>query len=135
MRLLWWTVCFGWLALTFLLSSLPGNRIGPSPFFEADKLAHSALFAIGSYPLFMALRRTVAWSSRNVALGVWILMLMAGALDEVHQLYTPGRSGGDLGDLIADAVGALVGTALAWVWYERFRAKTTFPAPLPNRAA
>jgi VanZ family protein len=35
-----------------------------------------------------------------------------GALDEYHQLSTPGRSGGDLGDWTADTLGAMVGVLL-----------------------
>ena len=43
-----------------------------------------------------------------------------GALDELWQEFTPGRSGGDLYDWIADALGATVGAALTLVpWCRR----------------
>ena len=34
-----------------------------------------------------------------------------GALDEYHQTFTPGRSGNDPWDLLADTVGAAAGSA------------------------
>ena len=37
-------------------------------------------------------------------------------LDEFHQLFTPGRSGGDVGDWIADTFGAFCGVLLmGWI--------------------
>ena len=44
------------------------------------------------------------------------LISVFGMLDEFHQLFTPGRSGGDVGDWIADTFGAFCGVLLmGWI--------------------
>jgi VanZ family protein len=42
-----------------------------------------------------------------------LLFALIGALDEYHQTFTPGRSGNDPFDWLADLLGAAAGTFLA----------------------
>jgi len=53
----------------------------------------------------------------TIALAVWAATLAVayGVTDEWHQRFVPGRSA-TLGDLAADAVGAVVAVAIAWAW-------------------
>jgi hypothetical protein len=44
-----------------------------------------------------------------------LLAVAYGITDEFHQSFVPGRSA-ELYDLYADAVGAIVGTAVCWAW-------------------
>jgi VanZ family protein len=41
-------------------------------------------------------------------------------MDELHQLIVPRRSGADVGDLLADALGAALGLAAVALIYARY---------------
>jgi VanZ family protein len=43
-----------------------------------------------------------------------VLATLYGATDEFHQLFVPGRSA-DRYDVLADCVGATMGTAIGWL--------------------
>ena len=74
----------------------------PSPW---DKLVHAAVFALmaGAIDYASGLR------GKRMVLLSFCCAVMLGALDELHQIYLPGRSA-DLGDLAADALGAALGS-------------------------
>lgn len=72
-----------------------------------DKVAHIAVYAVLSCAIGFASRRHGAWA---MAIGFAGAMLV-GLIDEAHQLYLPGRSA-DVEDLLADAVGAALGTVV-----------------------
>ncbi len=95
----WWL----WFAVLFILSSIPGDRLGPRPFRWFDKLEHAGYFFLGGLLLGGWLAASGRWPSRW-----WLLPVAAalvGAFDETHQWFTPGRSGLDLGDWLADMAG------------------------------
>jgi VanZ family protein len=91
-----------------------------------------AIYILGSYPaiveeVVVIWDKAVHFSAYGVIAGLWLVALrspwqavalttLAGALDEFHQLFVPGRSAG-LDDLSADFLGALtvcvLGRALA----------------------
>jgi hypothetical protein len=78
----------------------------PAPW---DKLAHASVFAV--------LSAAIGYAS---GLRGWPMVLLAlggasavGLADEWHQVYLPGRSAG-WDDLVADCVGALLGTVAVW---------------------
>ena len=54
---------------------------------------------------------------RKVTFGLSVAVISVfGMLDEYHQLFTPGRSGGDVGDWTADTFGAFCGALLMdWI--------------------
>jgi VanZ family protein len=129
-----WLLFALWAIGITILSSMPGERFGPSPFFEADKVVHMGLFALGGAALTGALRlvaRTGVMKTAFLALGV---MALVGMADEIHQLWTPGRSGGDLGDWTADVIGAALGIACVSLLYGRRTSKSPLPAPGADRA-
>jgi len=81
--------------LIYIASSLPGSAVGlPAPW---DKLAHASAYAL----LALFLR---AGGLRPGA--AWLLAVLYGASDELHQYFVPGRFS-DPADLAADALGAL----------------------------
>lgn len=63
-----------------------------------DKVAHAGIFALFAILLWYG-------SNRQSVLGVFVVVVLIGALDEWHQRYLPGRSA-DLLDLAADAMAA-----------------------------
>lgn len=103
-RLLWrWLPVVVYAAAIFVASSIPGRSMPGGRLFAYDKLVHAVVFAgLGA----------LAWrASRSFGLAVAIAAAY-GALDELHQRFTPGRSSESL-DLVADVVGAALGAAAA----------------------
>lgn len=97
----------------FLLSSIPGTELRLQLFAHADKLAHACEFGLLGFLLLRALSGCTSWSllvATAVTLG---LVLLYGALDELHQLHVPHRDV-DGWDLVADFGGGLAGCG---VWY------------------
>ena len=107
-RLLPWTPAALWAVLIFVMSSVPGQSLPPLPAWNFDKLVHALVYAILAGLCLLALGRGVHLpGGRMVALAALIATLY-GVSDELHQLLTPGRSA-DVLDVVADAVGALIG--------------------------
>ena len=90
-----------------------------------DKAAHFAVFVVGAALLALALRWWTTWPPLRIAVVTVVAISAYGATDEWHQLYTPGRSGADVGDWIADTLGAIA----AAFFHARHQLKNR-PAPL-----
>jgi VanZ family protein len=78
-----------------------------------DKFVHFAV-----YGLLGTLVCRIRWTCWRAAFGSWVLVAAYGASDEWHQSFVPGRSM-DLGDWIADTLGAgvAIGLYTGWTWY------------------
>lgn len=77
------------------------------------KLAHMALFAGLGYSVcsfFKGLYPTKFPTIITISYSI-IFCLCYGALDEVHQLMVPGRSG-EVRDIIIDTLGGIIGTCI-----------------------
>lgn len=91
-----------------------------------DKVEHVTYFAAGGACLAMAL------ALRSSAVPSWWrifgLVLLAGAVvgwfDEWHQTFTPGRSGLDVSDWLADLSGSALAVPFAWIIFRRMVAST-----------
>ena len=94
------------MAFIFAASSVPGNQI---PAAIWDKLAHLLVYAaLGAFfmlPLAGGRLSGVTLSTMAAAIA---LSLVYGVSDELHQMFTPGRSP-DIRDVIADTIGAAAG--------------------------
>lgn len=51
----------------------------------------------------------------RTAVRVIVIVVLYGMSDEWHQTFVPGRTAA-FDDLVADAIGALVGTGACWAW-------------------
>jgi VanZ family protein len=107
-----WLACFLlWFAVLWLLSSssLPGE--GPPPFPNFDKFAHFGYYFGGSGLLsaYLFRRNPDRPNWKSIIGSVIIAIALTGCLDEYHQTFTPGRSGNDPYDLLADVLGATAG--------------------------
>jgi len=92
----------------------------------ADKLVHGAVYAILGALAWRALAasgggRSTAGGRRTLVLA-WLLTLVYGVSDEVHQRFVPGRTP-DPWDVVADATGGAIGI-LARRSFEHRRRKT-----------
>ena len=119
----WAAGVFLWAGLLWWLSSRHLPAVGPS-FDHADKLKHLLYFALGSYcagRFLLLIRRE--WSRGAFVIAVVLFAALVGATDEFHQTFTPGRSGNDPYDWLADTLGGLV--SALWLW--RGRSPSTTP--------
>lgn len=113
-----WPSLLVWAALVFVGSSIPLPR-GPGLDFPvgADKIAHGLAYAVLAG---LAVRATSRLGRRRVfALAAIGAAIVYGALLENWQRLLGGRTT-ELGDAIANAVGAVVGGLVAlYVWRPR----------------
>lgn len=100
-----WVPAMAYVAVNWVLSDLPGDRVGRLP--APDWLLHGLANALFGVALRYAL------SSRRQGFLLAVALLAAhGALDEWHQSWVPGRTP-SLGDWVADVAGGLAGWALS----------------------
>jgi VanZ family protein len=112
--LTWFIAVLVWMRTIWFLSSIPGDE-NPQLKMQIDKVAHFLAFAGGGIlvaGLFativvVILRRKVRWDFLIPATAIAIGLL--GWLDEWHQCFTPGRSGANMADWIADFLGGIAG--------------------------
>lgn len=119
LRIAAWIAFAGWAGGIFYSSSLTGVEIAEFEITLSDKALHFAAFAAGGILLALALRWSVAWPDKAVAWFAIAALVLYGAFDEAHQLFTPHRSGADPLDWLADALGAAAGVFLFTLIYAR----------------
>lgn len=103
-----------WGVVLFNLSAqaLPEGALPNVP--QIDKLAHLAYFTMGSLCFGRLLRLLAPGLRPGLVVAACVVFAAAvGLLDEYHQSFTPGRSGNDPADWLADTLGGLVGGWLA----------------------
>ncbi|MFK7850744.1 MAG: VanZ family protein [Akkermansiaceae bacterium] len=108
-----WGLAFIFWAFTlYFLSSFskPIPVDGPE-IPNLDKILHFGYFFGGAilFCLWLDLRRSSSKLSLSRLLFPFLLFCAIGALDEYHQTCTPGRSGNDFHDWLADILGASTG--------------------------
>ncbi|HWP82832.1 MAG TPA: VanZ family protein [Bacteroidota bacterium] len=106
------------MAFIFMLSSIPKLPTFRAP-FDVQTLAHVVFFAVLCFLAERALYYQHAYPSLrlNSLWAAFVLTCIYGILDEIHQLYVPGRWA-DIYDVVADSMGAAI--AVAWL-RTRFR--------------
>jgi len=122
-----WLAVLAWAGGVLWLSSLTPDELPRTSLLAWDKFNHFAAFAAGGWLTASALRlsRPRAPAAGPIVLAV-LLVAAFGAADEAFQTFTPGRTGGDLYDWIADFLGALAGalwTLVSHARLERFIAR------------
>ena len=104
-----------WALFLFTLTSWPSPPEVPvvSAIPNFDKVVHAVLYGVEGFLLYCAIawKSPVRFSWRR-ALLVGLIMMVWGSLDEIHQLWIPGRSC-ELGDAVTDTVAGFLGAAAA----------------------
>jgi VanZ family protein len=96
------------MAFIFAASSVPGSQI---PAAIWDKLAHLLVYAaLGAFYMLPLSGGRIAGVTGTTAGAAIVLSFLYGLSDEVHQMFTPGRSP-DILDVVADTAGAALGVA------------------------
>ena len=99
---------FAYWSLMLILTSLPGDSL---PSVEvSDKLSHLlAYFGLGFLlNLWFRLQEKNQWVKSKHNILAYIVLMIYGAIDEIHQYFIPGRYCEFL-DWIANIVGGLLG--------------------------
>jgi VanZ family protein len=126
-----WFAVILWASTIYCLSSLSGPEIEQIGVRLWDKAAHFLAFFTGAVLLTSALRFSTAWSWLWIGVLAGLAIAIFGATDEYHQLFTPNRSGGDLLDWLADALGGIVGVTFTILTHACFQ-RSNRPAPTGN---
>jgi VanZ family protein len=112
---------FFWALFMLVLTSWPSPPEVPivSAIPDFDKLVHAGLYGVFGFLIYFAIAWKGSGSERvswKRALAVAALVAVWGGLDEVHQIWIPGRSA-EVADGVTDTVagfaGALVASATA----------------------
>lgn len=104
-----------WALFLFTLTSWPSPPEVPvvSAIPNFDKVVHAILYGTQGFLLYLSIRWKGAegflWRR---ALIVGAIMMVWGSLDEIHQLWIPGRSC-ELGDAVTDTIAGFLGAAAA----------------------
>lgn len=106
-----------WMAVIFILSSVPGKEYPSYDIPHLDKVVHFGLYGVLGYAAWFAFAaygqtkgKSASWMA-GVAASVALIYAVS---DELHQLYVPFRSC-DAADLIADAMG--IGAVVGWKYF------------------
>ena len=124
-----WGPVLAYMGLIFYLSSQPDVPLPPG---LDDKPTHSIAYTMLGALIVRALSgRFSARFGVATALAAIVLTTVYGVTDEFHQMFVPGRTA-DVDDLVADALGAAIGTGLCWLWGIIARARTAVAGRPPH---
>lgn len=93
-----------------VLPAPPGN----------DKVAHVIAYTVLGGTYLRALWGATRLPTYGMLGLSFVLASLYGVSDEFHQTFVPGRTA-SLGDIVADVVGAALGTGIAYAVYRRLR--------------
>jgi VanZ family protein len=106
-----------WALFMLALTSWPSPPEIPvvSAIPDFDKLVHASLYGVFGFLLYFSIAwkgQTPARISWGRALAVAALVAAWGSLDEVHQIWIPGRSA-EVADAVTDTIAGLAGALVA----------------------
>ena len=129
LALAFWCAVAIWACGILWLSSLTRQELPDAAFLFSDKFNHFVAFAVGGWLTASALRLSRQPAAAAVGAIVMAIVLVAafGAFDEALQKFTPGRTGGDLYDWIADFLGAVAGALSSLSTHARLERFVTRP--------
>lgn len=95
-----------WIAVQLVITSVPGSSVPVDVHHPWDWFVHLGMYGM----LGLLLARVAAiggWPARRLVV-LLVVVSVAAALDEVHQLYIPGRNGSAM-DWVFDTTGVVAG--------------------------
>ena len=107
----YWLPVLAWMIVISSLSSVPADNIPDLGVVGADKFVHFTEFLVFGILLLRALSSNLKISLFWIAVLSIIVFCFYAAIDELHQLWIPGRCV-DIFDFLADVSGALLGAFL-----------------------
>lgn len=114
--ILLWAAWF--LTLWYLSSTNHAPKDGPN-IPHLDKVVHFGYFMIGGFALANYLHLLSAHTWKKIIIITLIAGSAVGLIDELHQTFTDGRNGNDIGDWIADTLGTFAGSLYCYYMWKR----------------
>lgn len=111
-----------WAILVLCLYAIPGNEIKSSTFWElfaADKLGHTAIFAVFTVILRVGFKRQRSFPGiayRSAWISLLVAIVYGGILELVQDIFFEDRTSEYL-DFIANTIGAFLGLLLFRIIY------------------
>lgn len=105
-----WIPAFVMMLVIFVFSSFPGDRL--PDFLDWDTLIKKAGHMIGYGLLALSYLHLLRSDPRRYWVA-WLMALLFGASDEVHQSFVPGRFASILDVIVFDNLGAVTALLLA----------------------
>lgn len=106
-----WSPVLLYMGVLFVLSAQSRLPEAPGPLLSWDKMQHLLGYAGLMLVAYRAVFLRPLISRGSPVASAFLITIVYGALDEIHQMSVPGRSG-ELQDWLADVAGGLVGTVL-----------------------
>ena len=109
-----WLPVIAYMAMLFGFSSLSKLPTPPGAlsFYHVHIAAYAGLAVLTVRARANGILRNVTW---RVVAGAIAIAALYGVSDEYHQRFVPGRDF-DVLDMVADALGAIVGASAVWAW-------------------
>lgn len=107
-----------WITL-FILTTIPVDNV-PKLFENQDKYEHFIAYCGLAILLSLALyfqKKSILISSKAFLFAL-LLILVYGAVDELHQLFVPGRYC-DFYDWLADSFGGIIGIGIVFLFVRK----------------
>ncbi len=104
-----------WITL-FVLTTIPAEKM-PILFQNQDKIEHFIAYGLLAFLLTLALyfQKKFTLLRSKAFLFAFIFILAYGAVDELHQLFVPGRIC-DIYDWLADSIGGIFGITIVYLF-------------------
>jgi VanZ family protein len=102
-------------AIVIAIASLWENPQMPQAITVSDKLAHGVLYAVLAISMMVAVDSNARMRVRTY-LYVCVIATSYGALMEILQRYCTLTRSGEMADLYADFLGALLGVLIIAIW-------------------
>ncbi len=119
----WLGAFLTWFAVLWGLSSFTGPGDFQPPIDHFDKIEHFGFFLGGTGLLcaWLFRRNPDRPNWRALIVTAVVVISLIGWLDEYHQSFTPGRSGNDFPDWLADFTGAIAGALIFKALHHRLK--------------
>ena len=113
----WFVLSFLYYGMLSVLSQIPGSTLNELEFRLWDKGVHFGAYGLLGVFLFLGVKQIQRrFFKKNAVLITVGIVALAGAFDEVHQMFVIGRNA-SIGDFIADTLGGAAGAISAgWIY-------------------
>ncbi|MDD3807034.1 MAG: VanZ family protein [Candidatus Marinimicrobia bacterium] len=111
-----------YLALIFIQSSIPSNKIPQIKILSSDKIIHAGIYFIATLLIYLAIREHQVLKSNKIAWMTFIITAVYGITDEIHQYFVQGRDS-NIFDFFADVVGILLGLLVVHIFRRKWQIK------------
>ncbi len=118
-----------WMLIIFISSAIPQMDFPEVKWWGWPKMVHLIYYGMlcGLAWRYATYQDHWPWVRRNPRISAWLLAVVYGASDEIHQYFTPGRHA-RVTDVMIDGAGALIFLGILYFMTRRGR-NNNQPAP------